>query len=221
MKVVEFRNVEKTFGRFRVLKGLSFEIRRGERVALLGPNGSGKTTTIKLISGQIRPTGGEVRVFGKSRVDESVKVKIGVVSHNPFLYEDLTAYENLEFFARMYGADVGKIGELLRDFGLWRRRHELVRNYSRGMKQRLSIARALLNDPELLILDEPTTGLDVEGRKRLFGAISSYDATILFTTHNLSEAEALCERVLIIREGELVYDGSAEGVERIYDEVME
>ena len=221
MKVVEFRNVEKTFGRFRVLKGLSFEIRRGERVALLGPNGSGKTTTIKLISGQIRPTGGEVRVFGKSRVDEPVKVKIGVVSHNPFLYEDLTAYENLEFFARMYGADVGKISELLRDFGLWRRRHELVRNYSRGMKQRLSIARALLNDPELLILDEPTTGLDVEGRKRLFGAISSYDATILFTTHNLSEAEAICERVLIIREGELVYDGSAEGVERIYDEVME
>ena len=221
MKVVEFRNVEKTFGRFRVLKGLSFEIRRGERVALLGPNGSGKTTTIKLISGQIRPTGGEVRVFGKSRVDEPVKVKIGVVSHNPFLYEDLTAYENLEFFARMYGADVGKIGELLRDFGLWRRRHELVKNYSRGMKQRLSIARALLNDPELLILDEPTTGLDVEGRKRLFGAISSYDATILFTTHNLSEVEALCERVLIIREGELVYDGSAEGVERIYDEVME
>lgn len=220
MKVVEFRSVEKTFGRFRVLKGLSFEISEKERVALLGPNGSGKTTTVKLISGQIRPTGGEIRIFGKNRVDEQVKARIGVVSHNPFLYEDLTAYENLEFFARIYGVDEPRIRDLLQDFGLWRRRHDLVRNYSRGMKQRLSIARALLNSPELLILDEPTTGLDVEGRKRLFDAISSYDATILFTTHNLGEAEILCERVLIIREGELIYDGRADGVEKLYSEVM-
>ncbi|NOY10996.1 MAG: ABC transporter ATP-binding protein [Archaeoglobi archaeon] len=220
MKVVEFRNVEKTFGRFKALKGLSFEIFGDERVALLGPNGSGKTTTVKLISGQIRPTGGEVRVFGKSRIDEEVKARIGVVSHNTFLYDDLTAYENLEFFARIYRVDEERIGELLREFGLWKRRHELVRNYSRGMKQRLSIARALINDPDLLILDEPTTGLDVEGRNRLFEAISSFSATILFTTHNLGEAEMLCTRVLIIRDGRLVYDGTADEVERVYREVM-
>lgn len=220
MNVVEFRDVVKAFGRFMVLRGITFDIPKNERVALLGPNGSGKTTTVKLISGQIRPTGGEIRVFGKNRVDESVKARIGVVSHSSYLYDDLTAYENLEFFARIYGVDESRITELLRDFGLWKRRHDLVRNYSRGMKQRLSIARALLNDPDLLLLDEPTTGLDVEGRKRLFETVSDFDATLIFTTHNLGEAEDLCDRVLIIREGNLVYDGSAEDIEEIYSGVM-
>ncbi len=219
--IAELRNIEKSFGRFKALKGITFSVGENERIALLGPNGSGKTTTVRIISGQIRPTGGEVRVFGKKRIDEEVKKKLGVVSHNTFLYEDLTAYENMKFFAGLYEVGESRIRELLEEFGLWKRRHDLVRNYSRGMKQRLSIARALLNEPELLILDEPTTGLDVEGRTRLFETLSSYTSAMIFTTHNLQEAEMVCERTLLIKDGRVVYDGKSENLEEIYREVME
>jgi len=218
--VVEFRDVEKIFGRFKALKGLNFRIKKGERVAILGPNGSGKTTTVRLISGQIKPTSGTVSVFGKKRIDEDVKKRMGIVSHNPFLYDDLSAYENLKFFAKLYGVGEEKIRELLEEFGLWERRHDLVRNYSRGMKQRLSIARALLNNPELLILDEPTTGLDVEGRERLFGWMKGFNSTLIFTTHNFSEAERLCRRIMILKEGNLVFDGESGEIENVYQKVM-
>ncbi|MBE8538729.1 ATP-binding cassette domain-containing protein [Geoglobus acetivorans] len=218
--MIELKNVEKSFGRVKVLKGVSFSVSENERVALLGPNGSGKTTIVRIITGQIRPTRGTVVVCGRDRIDESVKSRMGVVSHNTFLYDDLTAYENLQFFAGIYGVDDSRIRELLEQFGLWRRRHDLVRNYSRGMKQRLSIARALLNEPDILILDEPTTGLDVEGRERLFEAVKDYKSTLLFTTHNLGEAEELCERVVMLRDGEIAYDGEIGDVEETYRRVM-
>ncbi len=219
--IVRLENVEKSFGRFKALKGISFILDRSERLALLGPNGSGKTTTVKIISGQIRPTKGSLEIFGRKKVDEWVKRKMGVVSHNTFLYEDLTAYENLKFFASLYDVDDERIRELLHEFGLWKRRHDLVRNYSRGMKQRLSIARALLNNPELLILDEPTTGLDVEGRNRLFELLSGFNSAMIFTTHNLQEAEMICDRTVFIKEGGIVYDGKSENLEEIYRGIME
>ncbi len=219
--IVELKDVEKSFGRFRALKGITFSVGKNERVALLGPNGSGKTTTVRIISGQIKPTSGKVLIFGKERVDEEVKRKLGVVSHNTFLYEDLTAYENLKFFAGLYEVDELRIRELLEEFGLWKRRHDLVRNYSRGMKQRLSIARALLNEPDLLILDEPTTGLDVEGRTRLFEMLSNYTSAMIFTTHNLQEAEIVCKRTVLIKEGRVVYDGKPDNLEEIYREAVE
>ncbi len=219
--IVELKDVEKSFGRFRALKGITFSVGKNERVALLGPNGSGKTTTVRIISGQIKPTSGKVLIFGKERVDEEVKRKLGVVSHNTFLYEDLTAYENLKFFAGLYEVDELRIRELLEEFGLWKRRHDLVRNYSRGMKQRLSIARALLNEPDLLILDEPTTGLDVEGRTRLFEMLSNYTSAMIFTTHNLQEAEMVCKRTVLIKEGRVVYDGKPDNLEEIYREAVE
>lgn len=219
--IVELKDVEKSFGRFKALKRITFSVKENERVALLGPNGSGKTTTVRIISGQIRPTAGEVVVFGKRKIDDEVKKKLGVVSHNTFLYEDLTAFENMKFFAGLYGVDESRIRELLEEFDLWKRRHDLVRNYSRGMKQRLSIARALLNKPELLILDEPTTGLDVEGRTRFFEMLSSYTSAMIFTTHNLQEAEIVCERTVLIRDGRVVYDGKSENLEEIYREVTE
>ncbi len=219
--ILELRNVEKTFGRFKVLKGISFKLEKNEKLALLGPNGSGKTTTVKIISGQIKPTNGEILIFGKKGVDHTAKKKMGVVSHNTFLYEDLTAYENMKFFAELYEVDGSRIKELLDEFGLWKRRHDLVRNFSRGMKQRLSIARALLNEPELLILDEPTTGLDVEGRSRLFEMLSNYTSAMIFTTHNLQEAEMICKRTILIKEGKVVYDGKSENLEEVYWEVME
>lgn len=218
--MIELKNVEKRFGRLKVLQGISFKIEKNERVAILGPNGSGKTTTVRIITGQTKPTGGEIRVLGKKNVDEYVKSKIGVVSHNTFLYDDLTAYENLEFFAGIYGVEKVTIKELLNDFGLWERRHDLVKNFSRGMKQRLSIARALLNNPELLILDEPTTGLDIDGKDRLFEFIKSYRGTLLFTTHNLSEVEEVCKRVIILKNGKIVFDGEFDDAEETYRRVI-
>ena len=206
MKVVEFENVEKSFGMARVLKGISFDVLRGERVALFGPNGSGKTTIVKLMAGLLKATKGKVKVFGKE-VDEEVKRKIGVVSHNTFLYDDLTAYENLRFFSRIYDADESRIDDLLRIFGLWQKRNDFVKNYSRGMKQRLSIARALLNNPELLILDEPTTALDIEGRKILFEILHEFDGTIIIATHLIDDARKLCERVIVIDGGVIKFDG--------------
>ncbi len=206
MKVVEFENVEKSFGMAKVLKGISFDVFRGERVALFGPNGSGKTTIVKLMAGLLKATRGKVKVFGKE-VDEEVKRRIGVVSHNTFLYDDLTAYENLRFFSRIYDADESRIDDLLRIFGLWQKRNDFVKNYSRGMKQRLSIARALLNNPELLILDEPTTALDIEGRKILFEILHEFSGTIVIATHLIEDARKLCERVIVIDGGVIKFDG--------------
>jgi len=219
--IVRLENVGKSFGRFKALKDITFSLKKNERLALLGPNGSGKTTTVKVISGQIRPTKGYLEIFGRKKVDESARRKMGVVSHNTFLYEDLTAFENLKFFASLYDVDDERIKEFFHEFGLWKRRHDLVRNYSRGMKQRLSIARALLNDPELLILDEPTTGLDVESKNRLFELLSNFNSAIIFTTHNLQEAEIICERTVLIKEGRVIYDGRSENLEEIYRGIVE
>ena len=215
------RNVVKKFGKFVALHGISFEVGRGERVALLGPNGAGKTTTVRIISGITKPNEGEVKITGKDPFSEhSVKRSFGVVSHNTFLYEELTAYENLEFYAKLYEADEKRVPELLKEFGLYERRHELVKNFSRGMKQRLAIARALIHDPKILILDEPTTGLDVFGKQELCSFLESFEGTVLFTTHNLEEAEKTCDRALILSSGRIVFDGSADELERVYREVV-
>ncbi len=205
MRAVEFENVEKSFGKIKALSDVSFKINCGEKVALFGPNGSGKTTIVKLISGIFKPTKGIVRVFGKE-INEDAKRRMGIVSHNTFLYDDLTAYENLEFFSKIYEAGEGKIRELLEVFGLWNRRNELVKNYSRGMKQRLSIARALLNDPELLILDEPTTGLDIESRDLLFKILRNFEGTVIIATHNSEDVKSICNRILHLDNGKLIFD---------------
>ncbi len=218
MKAVELENVVKRFGNFKALDDVSFSVDEGEYLALLGPNGAGKTTIVKLIGGLLKPTKGTVRVFGKIPWKNfDVKRKIGVVSHNTFLYDDLTAYENLQFYCKLYDADESRIDELLERFGLKGRRHDLVRNFSRGMKQRLSIARALLHDPPLLILDEPTAGLDIEGQRDLMELVRDLDKTVIFTTHNVREVEMLCNRMVILSEGKVVYFGDVEGdVERLY-----
>lgn len=218
MKAVELEDVVKRFGRFKALDGVSFSVKEGESLALLGPNGAGKTTIVKLISGLLKPTKGSIRVFGEIPwKNYDVRKKIGVVSHNTFLYDDLTAYENLQFYCKLYDADESRIDELLEHFGLKRRKHDLVRNFSRGMKQRLSIARALLHDPPLLILDEPTTGLDIEGQRDLMEFVKGIDKTVIFTTHNVREVEELCDKMVILSNGRVVYFGEIEDdVERLY-----
>jgi len=213
------KDVVKTYGRFKALDGINLSIKKGEKLAILGPNGAGKTTLVKIISGQIRATSGKVEVMGKNPAEFSRELRknMGFVSHNPMLYDELTAYENLKFYANLYDVEDGdRIEELLKKLRLYGRRHSRVKTFSRGMKQRLAIARALLHDPEILILDEPTSGLDIEGRLELLKNLTSLEKTILLTTHNLSEAERLCSRAVILMNGKIVAECSMKEAESVY-----
>ena len=201
---------------------------KGEAFALLGPNGAGKTTLIRIVATLLRQDSGEVRVLGYDVREEpqEVRRRIGVVSHNPFLYEELTARENLEFYARAYGVAESRVDEMLKMVNLLEREDDLVSTFSRGMKQRLSIARALLHSPEVLLLDEPTTGLDLKGRRdfyNLLGELLAEGTTLLMTTHHLDEAERLCTRGAVLLSGRVVAMGelselkaSVESLEEAY-----
>jgi len=225
LKAVELKNVVKKYGYITALNNISLDVKLGEKIAILGPNGAGKTTLVKLISGQARPTKGEVLVFGMKawKFNAELKRKIGYVSHNPMLYDELTAYENLKFYGKLYDVEdlENRIKEVLKQVKLYERRHARVKTFSRGMKQRLSIARAILHQPEMLILDEPTSGLDIEGRKELISYLRAYGEgrTILLTTHDLSEV-SLCSRAVILFNGEVVEDCSASEVEERYMRVV-
>ncbi len=205
MAFVELHRISKSFGRLEVLKGIDLEVHKGESFALLGKNGAGKTTLIKIIATLLKPDQGEIKISGIDCLEEPEKAreKIGMVSHHIYLYEELTALENLEFFGSIYGVDKDKIIEILKEVDLYERRHSLVGTFSRGMKQRLSIARALLHDPELLILDEPTTGLDIHFREWLLRKIDQLKATVILATHSLEEAK-ICTRFGVLHNGKLL-----------------
>ena len=206
--IVELKNVVKRFGRHKVLDNVSLNVKKGEYLALIGPNGAGKTTVVKIIAGMLKPSSGEVYVFGKKPwQDYIIKRRMGVVTHDILLYEDLTAYENLMFYSKLYDViDEDRINELLKMFGLYDRRHDLVKNFSRGMKQRLSIARAFLHDPELLVLDEPMASLDREGKEIVKEYILDMDATVIITSHDVEEVKDICERIVIMHNGKIVGD---------------
>ena len=206
--IVELKNVVKRFGRHKVLDNVSLNVKKGEYLALIGPNGAGKTTVVKIIAGMLKPSSGEVYVFGKKPwQDYIIKRRMGVVTHDILLYEDLTAYENLMFYCKLYDViDEDRINELLKMFGLYDRRHDLVKNFSRGMKQRLSIARAFLHDPELLVLDEPMASLDREGKEIVKEYILDIDATVIITSHDVEEVKDICERIVIMHNGKIVGD---------------
>lgn len=216
------QDVKKSFGSFKALKNITMEIEGKTSLALLGPNGAGKTTLLKLISGITKPTGGKISVFGYEpwKFSKELRKKMGMVSHNPFLYGELTANENLTFYGKVYEVKdlKNRIDEILSKMGLKRRKHTQVKSFSRGMKQRLSIGRALLNNPELLILDEPTSGLDIVGRKELLEYLEDYrtNRTVLLATHDLEEAR-ICDWVAIIINGEIVhFSQMSEQIEDIY-----
>lgn len=204
--IVELKNVVKRFGRHKVLDNVSLNVKKGEYLALIGPNGAGKTTVVKIIAGMLKPSSGEVYVFGKKPwQDYIIKKRIGIVTHDILLYEDLTAYENLMFYCKLYDViDEDRINELLKMFGLYDRRHDLVKNFSRGMKQRLSIARAFLHDPELLVLDEPMASLDREGKEIVKEYILDIDATVIITSHDVEEVKDICERIVIMHNGKII-----------------
>jgi len=206
--VIEVRKLVKRFGLKTVLRGLDFQVQPGEFVALLGPNGAGKTTFLRILASLSRPSLGEVRIAGFHLPAQAAAVRrrLGVVSHLPLLYGDLTAEENLRFYARMYGVPAlnERVAEVLELVGLANRRRDLVRTYSRGMQQRLAIGRAVLHDPEVVLFDEPHTGLDQDACNMLDGVLREVAArgrTVVMTSHDLSRAADLASRFDVLSRG--------------------
>lgn len=202
------KKLVKRFGLKTVLRGVDFEVQPGEFVALLGPNGAGKTTFLRILASLSRPSLGEVNIAGFKLPEESaqVRARLGVVSHLPLLYGDLTAEENLRFYARMYGITNYqlRITEVLEMVGLESRRRDLVRTYSRGMQQRLAIGRAVLHDPEIMLFDEPYTGLDQDASSMLdvvLKTVAAQGRTVVMTSHDLVRAEELATRFDILSRG--------------------
>jgi heme exporter protein A len=216
--IIEARTLSKAYGLTFALRKLDLTVVRGEFVVLLGPNGSGKSTLLRLLTGLTRQSAGALHIGGweMPREADFVRAQLGVVSHKPLLYGTLTARENLRFFARMYNRKDAetRIAVLLEQVGLAKRADDLVRAYSRGMQQRLSIARALLHQPDILLLDEPHTGLDRKGAAlldSLLNEVRSAGRTILMATHELERAAAMGTRVVILARGTVVYDAPLAG----------
>jgi heme exporter protein A len=206
--MITVKKLVKRFGLKTVLRGVDFEVQPGEFVALLGPNGAGKTTFLRILASLSRPSLGEVIVAGHHLPHEAaaVRARLGVVSHLPLLYGDLTADENLRFYARMYNlADIElRITEVLEMVGLENRRRDLVRTFSRGMQQRLAIGRAVLHDPDVMLFDEPYTGLDQDASSMLDDVLKTVAAagrTVVMTSHDLARAEDLATRFDILSRG--------------------
>lgn len=210
--IIEIENLTKAYGYLPVLKRLSLVVDRGQFVGLLGANGSGKSTLLRLLSGLSKPTAGNIRVGGWQMPQEAnaVRAQIGMVSHKSLLYDNLTARENLAFFSRLYGiSDSTLLDNLLKRVGLEKRAHSLVRTFSRGMQQRLSIARALLHNPHVLLFDEPYTGLDQDAAAVLDDLLLQAHAdghTILMATHQLERAARLTNRIVILNRGTVAFD---------------
>ncbi len=199
--MITVKKLVKRFGLKAILRGVDFEVQPGEFVALLGPNGAGKTTFLRILASLSRPSLGEVNVAGFRLPNEAaaVRSRLGVVSHLPLLYGDLSAEENLRFYGRMYGIPglEGRITEVLEMVGLDLRRRDLVRTFSRGMQQRLAIGRAVLHDPDVMLFDEPYTGLDQDASSMLDEVLKTVAArgrTVVMTSHDLARAEDLATR---------------------------
>jgi heme exporter protein A len=218
--MIETKKLVKRFGSKTVLRGVDFNVQPGEFVALLGPNGAGKTTFLRILASLSRPTLGEVMVAGHKLPDQAdqVRAQLGVVSHLPLLYPELTAEENLRFYARMYGIDAMemRITEVLQMIGLEHRRRDLVSTFSRGMQQRLAIGRAVIHDPQVMLFDEPYTGLDQDASEMLDEVLRSVAAegrTVVMTSHDLARAEDLATRFDILSRGVIVASANHQDIE--------
>jgi ABC-2 type transport system ATP-binding protein len=231
--IVETRNLSKVYRDFwgrqkvRALKALDLEIRQGEIFGLLGPNGSGKTTTIKLLLGLLFPTSGQALVFGREATDVSKNERLGYLPEESYLYRFLNAEETLDFYGRLFDmpADVRKkrTAELIHMVGLNAAKRRQLREYSKGMARRIGLAQALINDPELIILDEPTSGLDPIGTREIKDLILKLKAqgkTVLMTSHLLADVEDVCDRIAILHQGELKELGRVDSLLKVRDETQ-
>lgn len=210
---IAVNGLTKAFGSNYALRGINFNVKKGDFLTIFGPNGAGKTTLIRILSTITKASSGDVSIGGFSLAKEPEKVRsqIGVIAHQTFLYEDLTAEENLRFYGKLYDVrDLNvKIENTISEVGLELRRKDRVRTFSRGMQQRLSIARAMLHDPSLLLLDEPYTGLDQHASEMLSGwlkRLSSSERTTLMVTHDLERGLDMADRVAILSSGRLVFE---------------
>lgn len=222
MGEIVIHNISKSFNEKCVLEEVNLKIEEGEIFGLLGPSGAGKTTLIKILTGQLKPDWGEGTIFGKScsRLDREDYKMIGMVLDNSGLYDRLSCYDNMLLMARIYGVDKNRIGELLKRVGLEDAAKKAVDKLSKGMRQRLVLARAMLHRPKLLFLDEPTSGLDpavTQTIHRLLQELKQEGTTIFLTTHNMDEAYRLCDHAALLNDGRIVEYGVPEELCRKYN----
>src|SRR3954467_8433851 len=229
--VIETRALSKTYRDFwgrpkvRALKALDLEIKRGEVFGLLGPNGSGKTTTIKLLLGLLFPSEGQALIFGKDATDVSKNQRLGYLPEESYLYRFLNAEETLDFYGRLFDIPYDvlqqRIDDLIKTVGLDRARKRQLKEYSKGMTRRIGLAQALINDPELILLDEPTSGLDPIGTreiKDLILRLKSQGKTVLMSSHLLADVQDVCDRIAILHQGELKELGRVDALLKVRDE---
>ncbi len=229
MNAIHAKNLQKTFGTVIAVENVSFEVEEGEVFGFLGPNGAGKTTTIRLLTGILTPDSGNVTIKNISMKSKPIdaKMMIGVIPEMGNIYVDLTAKQNLILAGKYYGLSKKvlekKADELLSILELYDRRNDSVRTFSKGMKQRISIGCAIIHDPQILFLDEPTEGLDVKSRRLIVKIIQDMNkkgCTIFLTTHNIEEANKLCERVCIIHNGQIVAIDRPEKLKNTFDKTQ-
>jgi ABC-2 type transport system ATP-binding protein len=213
--ILSIKNLHKNYGKLQAVKNVSLEIQKGNVYGILGPNGSGKSTTLGIVLNVVNKTSGEYSWFGGTMQTHEALKKVGAIIERPNFYPYMTAQENLELVCKIKGIKYDKVREKLEIVGLIERKDSKFKTFSLGMKQRLAIASALLNDPEILILDEPTNGLDPQGIHQIrdiIRLIASQGTTILLASHLLDEVEKVCSHVLVLRKGEILYSGSVEGM---------
>jgi len=218
-RILVAKNIEKSFGCLQVLNGVNLTLNKGDRYILFGSNGAGKTTLVKILSTILSADSGELTLFGKKiqRRSNETKARIGFMSHEPYLYSELSAWENLDFYANLYSVKdkKEKIGSLLKEVGLYHRAHDRIGSFSRGMKQRLSLARAILHSPDIIFLDEPYTGLDLRAQDILNDIIvrlNKVGKTFFFITHDIGKGFDIANRSSILSKGRIVYE--VEGAEK-------
>ena len=221
-RAIEISNITHCFGNKEVLRGISLSVEKGEILGLLGPSGAGKTTLIRIMTGQLVPSAGSVRLGGRdvTQARQDIWRQIGMMMDDLGFYERLSGYDNLKLCAGLHGVRTEKIGEILKQVGLYQDRKCPVQKMSKGMKGRLALARAVLHHPEFLFLDEPTSGLDPAAARQvheLILGLQQEDTTIFLTTHNMVEAEKLCKHVALLHEGTIVEYGEPREISRRYN----
>lgn len=221
-QVIKADNLGKSFGSFKAISSLTFDVNKGEILGFLGPSGSGKTTTINILTGQLTPDQGQSSILGKSstNLNEEDLANIGLITENSGYYKKLSLYDNLLFFAKLYDVPQGDLDNLMKRVGFYDRRKTLAEKLSTGMKQRMLLVRAIINKPQVLFLDEPTSGLDPSTSQsihELIKELQSEGTTIFLTTHDMHEATILCDKIVLLNKGQIVEAGTPSNLIQKYN----